>query len=370
MNGRRLGWGLVLAIVVIVSMLVWRNWDWLQVKADSVFTPTPEVIHTLRAGEVQAVQFDQTHVSLNITSAELVGDYLYSRAMIGDEPAWVILNVVTKELYNSKDHLASVNIVNDLPRRFSLRKQDESIGEPDTILAYDWKTGQEKEISNGQKVYDYFISGNIAIWTRKQGEKWGIYGYDLEKDVPLTFIADTGERGYVAYPKLSGHWIAYTDYISEFAYDLYVTHIETGETLRLGRVSRSEMDGSVRYYDIDNERVLWVEWVEGWQQVHLYDLNTRQERILNQEADNCAVREVILAGDLAIWPCGKVWQGLEVIHEITFELPYFPFDEDIYAQFSQPLVSETRIAWFVGEWTFPVDLSKESTLYTMPILRE
>jgi hypothetical protein len=352
-------------------MVVWHNRDWLQVKAGSVFTPTPEIIHTLQAGEVQAVQFDRTHITFHTMYAELVGDYLYSPATTGDELGWAILNITTGELYNSKDNPVPINKVNNLPRQFSMRKQHNGPGNPPQLFYYDWRSGQEYEIpTNNQWVYDYAIEGNVAIWVAEIDEQDGIYGYDLEKNEPLTFIADTGERGYVAYPKLSGQWIAYTDYISKFAYDLYVTHIETGETLRLGQVSRSEMDGGVRYYDIDNERVLWVEWIEGWQQVHLYDLNTRQEQILNQQADNCAVREVILAGDLAIWPCGKVWQGLEVAHEITFELPYFPFDEDIYAQFSQPLVSETRLAWFVGEWTFPVDLSKESTLYTMPILRE
>lgn len=157
---------------------------------------------------------------------------------------------------------------------------DEVVSE---IRAYNLAEHEERVLGSGTRPG---ISGQIVVWY----DPWG----DPDHPTVIHNLAG-GEQYRLATVRgggaeISGNWIAYglpfwsspTSSTAGSIAELHAYNLQTGEDVRLGRF-RSRNDASQGHeFAISDELVIWKGVRETPEQglVHVYDLNTHQERVL------------------------------------------------------------------------------------------
>lgn len=353
-------------IVNVILILVLAGCD-VDTQPKEAMTPllpteTLEAISVIQSGELVEVQLDTDQVRLGeLSNFKLEGDHLYATITRDGESQWIIIQIPSGQTYgiDSSTSLADIGAV---PQRFVVHWRRGTPGQLHQMFVYDWCEAQEKDIPLAGEPWYPIVDGNKLVWLQRQDEQWSIQGYDLAQDQSFAVISDMEKLGYVSELRISGNWIAFVDQKEERGNaELYIHHLPTAETLHLA---------SIPYWKpfaLENEHVAWIEWNEGYNEIHVYHLVSHQEKVVHRihaSDSGCKPIDVHLISDLAVWSCDKQRHGLDLAHGIEFELPLFPPGVDFEGGILH-LVSGTRIVW-IGHLPFDGLVH----LYTQPIVRE
>ncbi len=203
------------------------------------------------------------------------------------------------------------------------------------------------------------ISNSVVVWYEPRDGGWGIYGYDISREKLFTVSGGEGTR---MFPHISGYWVVYLDLQREREATLHVHNIETGEDFTLGITPYSNNAFAGRFHAIGPGRVAWVE--NETYQVHLYDLNTNQDRVLTELPADCRFNDPMLSENfLLIGGCGQL-MGYDLSRDVLFSVPLLPpGDWESMLGSSGVVLSGDRVAW-------NLTLNGELRLYTAQIVRE
>ncbi len=155
------------------------------------------------------------------------------------------------------------------------------------VHVYDLVANREMAVGSTTLAQDYpDISGNLVVWneSRNLQDAWqiDIYGYDLQRGEEFPVVVGPGRH---LFPRISGDWVIYLDWPpgaslggrSPSQPTLRAHHLRTSEDIELGQASYHNDAFSYKFHVISGHRVVWrgPDW-----RAYLYDLNTRQVRIL------------------------------------------------------------------------------------------
>jgi beta propeller repeat protein len=157
-----------------------------------------------------------------------------------------------------------------------------------TVLrAYDLVGQQEIQIGPDEQPGDYpDVSGHTVVWSDwrhyNNDREVDLYGYDLQRGEEFPVVVRPGIH---LFPRVDGNWAIYLYWPPGASLGgrfpsqptLRVHHLRTGEDIALGPAYYRNDASCCRSHTISGQRVVWL-GSNG--QLHLYDLATRQERIL------------------------------------------------------------------------------------------
>jgi hypothetical protein len=208
------------------------------------------------------------------------------------------------------------------------------------------------------------VANGILVWDVNRGRETAldIQGYDLGTGRAFT-VAD--RPGYQKFARTDGDWIAYLEVEKDAqqmvtSRRLYVYRIETGEELELGPVGYLGEHYEYTYHTIDASRVAWV---SPEKQIHIYDLNARQERVLPSLPVDCAPLDLALSGDVLLFSNSCcLYMGYHLSRDIPFDVSLIPPGSWERVTMSGVVVSGDRLAGAVS-------LNGEQRIYTAQIVR-
>ncbi len=210
------------------------------------------------------------------------------------------------------------------------------------VFAYDLQMDTETRIASG--AYPD-VSGSIIVWVDlrnlNQGDLADIYGYDLDLGQEFPIVARPGRQ---VQPKIANLWVAYLEIIGERDYRLRVHHIQTGEDFEVGAVPvfiPPSFLVAAQYFAISGNRLAWVP-AQNPSSVHLYDLNTRTDRILLESES--PYLDLRLDGDILVFFHNDSLIGYDLVRDTSFSIPRVPSDEWLGAS-SSLFLSEGRLVW-------------------------
>jgi beta propeller repeat protein len=110
-------------------------------------------------------------------------------------------------------------------------------------------------------------------------------------------------------PRISGNYVVWTDFRSEFA-AVYLYDISKQETTQLTDHPRYQYAPQ-----IDGNRIVWVDSRDGTRRIYLYDLTTRTERPITNHSKS--VSKLSLSGDKVAWSDngGSIYVSASIIHQ-------------------------------------------------------
>jgi len=157
-----------------------------------------------------------------------------------------------------------------------------------TVLrAYDLVGQQEIQIGPDEQVGDYpDISGHAIVWSDwrhyNNDREVDLYGFDLLRGEEFPIVVRPGVH---LFPRIDGNWVIYLDWPPGASLGgrfpsqptLRAHHLRTGEDIELGPAYYRNDASCCKFHTISGHRVVWMGTDA---RLHLYDLATRQERIL------------------------------------------------------------------------------------------
>lgn len=202
------------------------------------------------------------------------------------------------------------------------------------------------------------VSDGVVVWQEYRDGGWGIYGLNLEDGQEF---AVANWSAHLAVPYISGEWVIYLELGSQVA-DLHAHNISTGEHLALGQVTSPEVPG-VGWLQHAIESGYVVVWVDQkTHQIHIYDLNNRQERVLELPA-HYQPYQVTLSGDvLLMLLAGGEQVGYDLRRDVLFNVPIVPPGDWDGFTINGIAISGDCLTWVI-------DLGGGQRVYTASILR-
>ena len=167
----------------------------------------------------------------------------------------------------------------------------ESLSEPKqykrVVRIYDLVTSSEVEVGSSGRAQGFpDISGSILVWNESRNlqdsVETNIYGYDLQRGEEFPVVVGPGMR---LFPHIDGTWVIYLYWPPGASHGgrfpsqptLRAHHLGSGEDIELGPAYFRNDASCCEFHTISGHRVVWMGTDT---RLHLYDLATRQERIL------------------------------------------------------------------------------------------
>ena len=197
-----------------------------------------------------------------------------------------VFNLPVKEVFKSHERLLSP-VVSGRWLAYVVEAQQA----PRQIKVLNLETGEEialghDELGQGEPA----VSGNWVVFGERSpndDKVSNIYAYDLSKDTRLPIAVEEGKVRCC--PKVSEQWVIYLQ--GQAPWDSRRTSIElrahsliTGEDFAIGSVPAPNNASFGTFHALDDGRAAWVRNEPNYlSSMHLYDLATREDRILPSE---------------------------------------------------------------------------------------
>lgn len=224
------------------------------------------------------------------------------------------------------------------------------------VHVYDLEQNRES-VLEGDACHLPDVSNGIVVWSEPRDGGWGIYGYNLVTQSPITVASGPGSRSF---PRISGNWAIYLE-LGDKSAVLQAYSVETGEHLRLGVTPYYNNANDGRYHAIESGRAVWVD--AETHQIHLYDLGARQERVLALPTRGAPVG-LALTDNVLLFTSEQP-MGYDLSRDILFSVPLVPPGEREGFVTHGIIASGDRLAWVIRVG----GLEGEQRLYTAPIVR-
>ncbi len=242
----------------------------------------------------------------------------------------------------------------------------ESVSESDTtarqLHVFDLVQSREFVVEQQGLPYQLDLKNDIVVWQAYRGQSWGIYGYDLNAAREFTIAVDSTST-HSAARVCSKVWVIFLQNIQRGGVDtadLHARNLTTGEDVFIGQMPLTQNSTAGSQHACDGNRVAWIsvqtqDSTPIYKQ-HIYDLNTRSDRILDMQIKTLpAVR---LNGDVLL---GSV--GYDLARDVSFNVAPGTRPEQFRIG-SAPLLSRDKVAWIVNE------PDGTQGIYTAPITRK
>lgn len=221
------------------------------------------------------------------------------------------------------------------------------------------------------------LKDHLLVWQEKRDRGWGIYGYDLVTGQELTVAEGPDVRSF---PRAcSSEWILYLQHKQGWpgVADLHAHNLTTGEDILIGQVPFPRDAAAGHQHACDGPRVAWmsvkreqytgqeVEPTTGKSETvttiipvyeqHLYDLTTREDRILDIPVQG--LPSLLLDDNILVSAV-----GYDLKRDVPFDLfSHFPLDQSVGGQLT---LANDRLVWTASP------LGGPQRLYTALIVRD
>lgn len=217
--------------------------------------------------------------------------------------------------------------------------------------------GREFTVGYGSR-FQPDLKDDILVWQENRERSWGIYGYDLRAAQEFTVAEGPGVHSF---PRACGReWVIYLQHEQGWpsVADLRAHSLTTGGDILIGQVPFPRDAAAGHQHACDGYRVAWVsvrtEQYTGQEvdpttgkaetvtntisvyEQHLYDLTTREDRILDIPVHGLPFLQ--LGGDILISTI-----GYDLKRNVPFDLlSRLPLDQRVGGQMA---LSNERLAW-------------------------
>lgn len=269
-------------------------------------------------------------------------DYLYANFMKSiDIVGWAVVDVTDGSMCVSDRPDCQFSI---FPKRYVIRF--DTGGTSNSVFAYDWQMRQEVLVPTGDNPWNPDIDGGMIVWQQRIPNGWRVAGYNVETQ--QSYVV-TESQGYISDVHISGDWVGYVkrENAQSAKADIYVYRLTTQSQVHVAEIIYYE-SAHWEPYALGTERIAWIKPnTDGVPEVHVMDLTPGQDKVVNTDTLECMATSVILVDDMAIWTCTGHRYGLDLVHELPFELPLFPPNVEIAGGLEDSLVSTTRLVWIL-----------------------
>ncbi len=332
--------------------------------ANAAPSPTDLPDRGVRIGSPNKSSISWADVSIeHLYNPALDGDLLVSDAKVPTGTAVVAINLKTGRILQlSQTRGQSVEEPHVSGRYVAWI---ESASGSDTtarqLHVFDLTQSQESVVGQPRLPYQLDLKNDIMVWQDYRGQGWGIYGYDLSAAREFTIAVDSTNT--LSAPRIcSKAWVIFLQNIQQGGggtADLHARNLATGEDILIGQTPLTQDSMAGDQHACDGNRVAWVgvqnQASEPIYRQHIYDLNTRSDRILDFQIKTLpAVR---LIGDVLLSSVG---------YDLAKDVPFSARPNIRPEQFrigSATLLTRDKVAWIVNE------PDGTQGVYTAPITR-
>ncbi len=297
----------------------------------------------------------------NLFNFTLEGDYLYANFLENDDAVgWAIMNTVDGQMCISGETKCKFSA---LPKRYEIRF--ETGRATNRVFVYDWQTHQEMLIPNGDNPWNPDIDGAVVVWQQRVPDGWRVAGYNVETCQSYMI---TESQGYISDVHIAGEWVGYVERVNaqSTVADIYVSHLTAQDQVHVAEIIYYE-SAHWEPYALGNGRIAWIKSIAaGGNEVHILDLITHQDKLLNDNDSECVATDVLVLDDMAIWTCIERRYGMDLANDQLFDVPLFPPDIGFTGGTVDFLASSTRLVWILPSATEALPLQ----IYTAPIVRK
>lgn len=343
-------WGLTSMLVTMVLAgcgVMPASGDSSQSSVTLAATGASDMLPSAYTGDLVEVQLKVETVQLDsLFNLTLVGDFIFATTKQDGQVDWLAVQLPTGYIYGSNNTRHFDQAIT-APQRYSLRSRWGNAGMLDQLFVYDWNENQETEFMSGhfgQPAQD----GTRVVLVQHRGNGMGsIWVYEIETKTGLQIASDQDPSYNFDNPRISGDWVGYTgrSMTQTTKADLYAHNLVTSETLRLTTVPYFQ-SAEWKPYALGDNIMAWIERDSDTDvnAVHVYNLNTRQNLIVNDLQPGCMVTDVEADGALVSWSCAGHRYGFDMARKAKFELPLAPPGVKIETYYAT-LFSENWLVW-------------------------
>jgi len=298
--------------------------------------------------------------SLWLSNLQINGDVLLATVGRGEDIHPVAISLHSGEAVGLDSPLIASSRWMTVERYFAWTASDVPDDPARSLHVYDIHTGEEFTVEGeGLSQCCADVSGNIVVWSEIHAGRGGdIYAYDVSSHELIPVVTRPLFQGR---PKIKGDWIIYledkhSDDPRNPMRDLYLHNLATGEDMRIGP-SPYASDGST--YGIADGQVFWIGWNIGQEPTkeegplpawHIYDLNTRQEKVMDTSSAACPPGGFGLGGDMMKWACGlERYAGYDLEQGVFFEFPILPEEMRGKVESWEAFISNEWVVWYIVE---------------------